>query len=210
MLGGQDEGLFTGDGFDDGVALAGEVLGDYGADAGVVIADQDCAFAARGERRREHNVGGAAGAGKHDVKGGPEAKVALGPDGAAVLLDDAAADGEAEAGATFLAGVGWLDLLEAVEDAVELVGGDAAAFVDDFEKDRVGGSLGVDTDCGGYGRELDCVGQKIGDDLEDAVSVSIEEEGLGVSSLCDGKRFKHEVDGVGLGHGGHGVDGLLC
>ena len=46
MLGGEDEGLFAGDGFDDGVALAGEVFGDDGADAGVVVADQDGAFAA--------------------------------------------------------------------------------------------------------------------------------------------------------------------
>jgi hypothetical protein len=35
-----------------------------------------------------------------------------------VLLNDAAADSEAETGAPFLAGVGGFDLLEAVEDAV--------------------------------------------------------------------------------------------
>ena len=40
-------------GFDDGVALAGEVFGDDGADAGVVVADQDGAFAARGKRGGE-------------------------------------------------------------------------------------------------------------------------------------------------------------
>ena len=56
MLGGEDEGLFAGDGFDDGVALAGEVLGDDGADAGVVVADQDGAFAALG--RAEAIAGG--------------------------------------------------------------------------------------------------------------------------------------------------------
>ena len=67
----------------------------------------------------------------------------------------------------------------------------------------------MDADCGGYGRELDGVGEKIGDDLEDAVSVSIEEEGLGVSGLGDGEWFEHEVNRVGFGHGGHGVDGLL-
>jgi len=50
-----------------------------------------------------------------------------------VLLDDAAADGEAEAGATLLAGIGGLDLLEAVEDGVELVGG-MRAFVGDLER----------------------------------------------------------------------------
>ena len=69
MLGSEDEGLFSGDGFDNGVALAGEVLGDYGADAGVVVAYEDCAFATRWQGRREHDVGGAAGARKHDVEG---------------------------------------------------------------------------------------------------------------------------------------------
>ncbi len=57
MFGGEDESLLAGGGFDDGVALAGEVLGDDGADAGVVVADQDGAFAAgwelsSGRRRR--------------------------------------------------------------------------------------------------------------------------------------------------------------
>src|SRR5258708_4584806 len=80
VLGGDSQGLFSGDGVDDGVALAGEVLGDYGANAGVVVAYKDCAFAAWGERRREHDVRCAAGTGKHDVEGGPEAEVALGPD----------------------------------------------------------------------------------------------------------------------------------
>ncbi len=155
------------------------------------------------------HVGGAGGAGKHDVESGSEAEVALSPDGAAVLLDDAAADGEAETGAALLAGVGGLDLLEAVEDAVELVGGDAAAFVDDLEEDGVGGGLGVDADGGGDGGELDGVGEKIGEDLEDAVGVAVEEESFGIGSLGDGERFELEVDGVGVGHGGHGVDGLL-
>ena len=126
-----------------------------------------------------------------------------------MLLDDAAADGEAEAGAALLAGVGGLDLLEAIEDAVELVGGDAAAFVDDFEEDGVGGGLGVDADGGGYGGELDGVGEEIGEDLEDAVGVAVEEEGFGVGGLGDGGGLECEMDGVGVGHGGHGVDGLL-
>ena len=126
-----------------------------------------------------------------------------------MLLDDAAADGEAETGAALLAGVGGLDLLEAVEDAVELVGGDAAAFVDDFEEDGVGGGFGVDADGGGDGGELDGVGEEIGEDLKDAVGVAVEEEGFGIGGLGDGEGFEHEVDGVGVGHGGHGVDGLL-
>ena len=58
-----------------------------------------------------------------------------------MLLDDAAADGQTEAGAALLACVGVLDLLEAVEDGVELIGGDAAAFVGDLEEDGVGGGF---------------------------------------------------------------------
>src|ERR1700733_535570 len=98
MFGCENKGLFAGVGFDDGVALAGEVLGYDGADAGVVVADQDGAFAAWGKLRGDGDIGRAAGAGKHHVERGAGAEVALRPDGAAVLLDDAAADGEAETG----------------------------------------------------------------------------------------------------------------
>jgi len=61
------------------------------------------------------------------------AECAGGPDVAAVLGDDAAADGQAEAGAAHDAGVGGVDLLEAFEDLLELVGGDAAALVLDLD-----------------------------------------------------------------------------
>jgi hypothetical protein len=126
-----------------------------------------------------------------------------------MLLHNAAADGETEASATLLAGVGWLDLLEAVKDAVEFVAGDTAAFIDDFEEDGVGGGLGIDADRGGDGGELDCVGEKIGDDLQDAIGVAIKEECFGIGDLGYGGRFEREVDRVCVGHGSHGVDGLL-
>lgn len=45
--------------------------------------------------------------------------------------------------------------------------------------------------------------------MKDAVGVAVEEEGLGHGGLGDGEGFEHQVDGVGVGHGGHGVDGLL-
>ncbi len=218
VLGGKDESLVAGDGFDDGVALAGEVFGDYGTDAGVVVADQDGAFAAMSDRGGKNGgrggdgrqIGGAGGAGQHDVEGGADADVALRPDGAAVLLDDAAADGQAEAGAAFLAGVGGFYLLEAVEDAVEFVCGDAAAFVDDLEHDGVGGGVGVDADGGGGGGELDGVGEEVGQDLEDAVGVAVEEEGLGGGSAETGGADEFEIDGAGVGHWRHGLDGLLA
>ena len=100
-------------------------------------------------------------------------------------------------------------MLEAVEDAVELVAGNAAAFVHDLEKDGVAGGFGVDADGGGRWRELDGVGEEIGEDLEDTVGVAIEEEGFGRGGLCDGEGLQRQMDGVGVGHGGHGLDGLL-
>ena len=105
--------------------------------------------------------------------------VGLGPDGAVVLRDDGAADGKAETGAAFLAGVGGLDLAEAVEDAVELVDGDAAALVGDAQGE--GGRRGLDGDAdeARNGGKLDGVREQVGEDLEDAVGVAVEEHGIG-------------------------------
>ena len=210
MFGGDGEGFLSGGGFEDGVALAGEVMVDDGADPLVVVADQDGACGARGWWQLfEQDVGGTDSARQHDVQRGSGAEVALRPDGAAVLLDDAAADGETETGSALLAGVGGFDLLEAVEDAVELVGRNAAAFVGDLEQDGVRGGFREDADGGGCGRELDGVGEEIGEDLEDAVGVTIEEERFGCGGLRGGERRQLEVDGVGVGHAGHRLDGLL-
>ncbi len=119
---------------------------DDGADAGIVVADEDGTFSARKGEGRCHRIGGSGGARKHDVEGCSGAKVALRPDGSTVLLDDASADSKAEARAALLPGVGSLDLMEAIEDGIELVGGDAAALVGDLEQDGVGGGLDMDTD----------------------------------------------------------------
>ena len=59
------------------------------------------------------------------------------------------------------------------------------------------------------GGELDGVGEKVGEDLQDAVGVAVEEESLGGGSLGRGEGGEFEVDGVGVGHAGHGLDGLL-
>ncbi len=48
VFGGEDESLIAGGGFEDGVALTGEVMVDDGADALVVVADEDGAFSAGG------------------------------------------------------------------------------------------------------------------------------------------------------------------
>ena len=52
------------------------------------------------------------------------------------VCDDVAGDGEAEAGAAGLAGAGLVDAVEALEDAGEVLGGDARAEVAHAELDR--------------------------------------------------------------------------
>ncbi len=208
-LGSKEDGLFSGGRLNDGVAVAGEVLLDDGSDAGIVVADKDGAFSARkGENEgRNDRVGGSGGAGDHDVESASGVEISLSPDGSAVLLDDGPADGEAETGAAFPPGIGGLNLVKAVEDGVELVRRDAAAFVRDLENDGVGRGLDVDAD-GGSGRgELNGVREEIGEDLQDSVGVSIEVEGLRAGA-CGGI-FKHDADGRFMGHADHGVGGLL-
>src|SRR5579859_6154130 len=63
------------------------------------------------------------------------------PDSAAVLRHDGAADRESEACSAHQAGVRGVDLLEAVEDDFELVRGDAAALVADFDDSLAGGRI---------------------------------------------------------------------
>ena len=128
-----------------------------------------------------------------------------------MLGDDAAADGEAQAGASHGAGVGCVYLVEALEDAFELVGGDAAALVADLDL----GFVGVDAaraqvDLGVGWRELDCVGDEVGEGLEDAVGIGPDYDALGVegdaelgfrgSGLLEAGGAAEEVVG-----GAHGV-----
>ena len=206
-LAGNEDGLLAGRGFENVVALAGEVLADDGTNARIVVTDEDGALAARQSESGRDGVGGAGDAGEHDVEGGPRAEIALRPDGTTVLLDDAAADGQTEAGATFLTCVGGLYLVEAIEDGVEHVGRNAAAFVGDFEEDGVGGGLDVNADGGGGRGEFDRVREQVGDHLQDAVGVAVEVEGFGAGG--GGRAFDDDADGGFVRHAGHGFGGLL-
>src|SRR6185312_3897797 len=144
--------------------------------------------------------GGEGGAfGEEDAEDGALHAVLLGPDAAAVLLDDGAADGEAEAGAAFLAGIGGVDLLEAIGDGLELVGGNAAALVDDAEGNAFGGAGDDDAHDGFRRGEFDRVAEQVGDDLLEAVGVGFEGGG---DTVAD------ERDLVGFGDRLHGFDDL--
>ena len=59
----------------------------------------------------------------------PRSELAFHTDGASVGEDDVLGDGKAEAGASGLAGAGFVDPVEALEDAVEMFRGDAGAEI---------------------------------------------------------------------------------
>ncbi len=130
------------------------------------------------------------------MEGGALAGGAGGPDAAAVLVDDAATDGEAEAGAAQGAGVGGVALLEAVEDVFELVGGDAAALVADLDEGfAVVEIAGGEVDLAAGGRELDGVRDEVVERLQDAVGVGPDVDAVGREEDADvgpwGARLLH-------------------
>src|SRR5690606_8465012 len=86
----------------------------------------------------------------------------------AVRLDDAARDGEAEAGA---GAAGAARLPERVEEARALLLGDARPGVRDAEDDVAAVARRAHGDAAALGRELDRVVDQVGEDLEDAVVV---------------------------------------
>ena len=59
--------------------------------------------------------------GQGEVEGLAGAEFAFGPDAAAVGQDDVLDDGQAEAGAARLAGARFVDAIEALEDAIEVL-----------------------------------------------------------------------------------------
>ncbi len=198
----EGDGLLAGGRFEALVTLLRKVFADDGADVGVVVADEDATFADGKDGSGNEGVRRAGGTRQHDVEGSAGTEVALRPDGSGVLLNDGSADGKAETGAALLASVGGLNLLETIEDVVELVSGDTAALVGDAKEDGVRGGLGLNANRGGAGRKLDCIGEQVGEDLQDAIGVGVEEEAVG--GACRGEI---DMNSGGIGHGRHGVDG---
>src|SRR5690606_33282866 len=170
------------------------------AAAGVRYADQGRAggaAAARGLTRRAGR-GGAGSRSKAGVMGGGPASrpasasstrrhgheepraaalLALDPDAAAVRLDDALGDGEAEADAAAARVAG---LPEAVEEVRELIGRDAGPGVADLEAHLVAIAFDVDAHAPAFGRELDGVADEVAERLEQAVAVDADSGRLGL------------------------------
>src|SRR5262249_38270492 len=92
---------------------------------------------------------------------------AVEPDAAAVGLDEAAADREADSGSAGATGHRAVDAIEAIEDALGVLGRDADAVIADAEGDRAAVGGGVEDDPAGVRRVLDGVLDQVAQHLLD-------------------------------------------
>ena len=116
--------------------------------------------------------------GNGNLKYGAFAFLAFDPDVAAHHLRQFAADGEAEAGAAIFARGGSIDLGEGLEEAVDLVGGNADAGVTNGEEDEVVAAFvfrpaDADADVA-LGGEPHGVGEEVDQDLPQARNIAVE------------------------------------
>src|SRR6185312_6374065 len=99
-----------------------------------------------------------------DVEDAAAALAALGPDAAAVALADLATDGQAEAGAGGFVGERVAVLVELVEDALLVAGGQADAAVGDIDEQLAVAGVGADLD-GSLVGELEGVAEQVAEHL---------------------------------------------
>lgn len=85
------------------------------------------------ERRKRKGEMGCGSLREGDAEGAALAGLAFDLDIAVVVFDDGFDDGEAEAGVAAACAAGGIDSVEAVEEAGEMLGGNALALVGDFE-----------------------------------------------------------------------------
>src|SRR5579871_230528 len=144
---------------------------------------------------------------KGENEGASGVQLAFGADGSALRLHHILGNCEAEAGSSGLPGTGFINPVEAFEDAVEVFGGNSLAKVADTELDGVDGFgdfAGADDDPAvelvAGAAVLDRVLDEVAEHLEDGVGVG---EDLNVGELADLK------DGVFvLNETAHSLDGI--
>ena len=121
------------------------------------------------------------------MEGGALVGSAGGPDAASVVVDDAATYCEAETRAALGSGVGGVALVEAVEDVLDLVGGDAGALVADFDECFVAVEVaGTEVNLAANWGELDGVGDEVAEGLKDAVRVGPDTDALSAKKYAGG------------------------
>jgi hypothetical protein len=112
---------------------------------------------------------------------------AFGADGAAVGEHDVFGDGEAEAGASGFAGAGFIDAIEAFEQARQMFGGDAGAEILHKEFDGVGNGAGAEHDTSAGSAVLHGVVDEVGKNLMNGFAVGENRGRFSGNGFCAGK-----------------------
>src|SRR4051794_3152494 len=157
MLRSKNQSLIAGTSLDHRIALAGQMLRDDGSNSSIVVTDQNGSFTTRRQSNRQREIRSTGCTRQHHIERRALYKVTLCPDGTAVLLNNASADGQAQTSTTTLTCIGRFNLLETIEDAVELVSRNATPLIDHLEEDRVGCGIGMNAYRRCSWRELDSI-----------------------------------------------------
>ena len=147
-------------------------------------------------------MGGDGGRPKPDLEDGAAAFVVFDPDAAAVLGDDALADGEAETDAFGLVAHGIAELTEAVEHGVAVGSTDAGAVVGHRELDLAAGAAERERGAARSARrEFHRIAKQIDEHLHQPVVIADDLGGAGrnIDVECD------VGAGKDLAHGGRGL-----
>src|SRR5438128_1197853 len=111
------------------------------------------------------------GGGEGEQEGGAVVEFALGADGASVGQHDVLGDGEAQAGASGFAGAGFVDAVEAFEEARDMFGGNAGAEILHVEFDAAEGGTRAQDDASAGAAVLHGIVDKVGEDLMNGFAV---------------------------------------
>ena len=202
---GGGEGLVVAGGGGDGVAGVAQQGGHDAAGHGVVLDQQKVAGEAFGVGASAALLGlgrGEGDRGQADGEGrAPAAAEAGGVDAAAVALDDALGDGQAEAEAAVAAGDGVLDLLEGQEHLAQGRGVDADAGVDHLDDHPGALVAGPQGDAAPLAGELDGVLHQVPERLGQPRRV-------GAHGGHQGREVQLQGDPLGAGVAADDLDGL--
>ncbi len=142
------------------------------------------------------------GNGKGEQKGGAVGEFAFGADGAAVGEHDVFGDGEAETGASGLAGAGFIHAIEALEQAWEMLGRDARAEVPNGEFDGVRKLAGAEHNSSaggaGVGTVLQSIVNQVGKDLVNGFAVGENRREIFGEWVGTGKALALQMGGRGI------------
>src|ERR1700733_16092121 len=163
--------------------------------------------------------GGGSGNGEGKQKSRSVGEFAFGADGAAVGEHDVFGDGKAKAGASGFAGAGFVDSIEAFEEAREMFRGNACAEILHEEFDGMGNRAGAEDDASAGSTILQGVIDQVGKNLMNGFAVGenhgkifrqwIRAGKVPALQMVSGRILNLQLDAVGAGDFAEALFGVV-